>query len=389
MIKLITNDSWRIKYYSIKSNEILNANEALSKKILVTINDVDNFLSNGLFSLRRPGEYLPVAGLIPLPPKTCWNVSEKKYSFHSDLMSKKLPKKKSWEQIERLGEKYLYITNHKKIAVEVSGGLDTSIIIEFLLKKNIDFHLIGFVSDRWEFRTERAIQEYYISKIKNHTIFSYENCPAFDDLKNSPAHPMPQQESLFYKRHLIVAEAAVREKCDYILSGEAGDQIFGFPIDDVIIGNFLPSGYGYWSLSELWNSEFIYKNRGVKYISALAVGDMPGYLLSRRCGQRSDHMKLWVRNELKNILPSMLSDYAYKGFHDGWVAEGLKLAQESISKIASISYEAINHPELEPNRLIRDSQIYSSMPESLRSNFLARMAFVNWLHSLIQNSHVN
>jgi hypothetical protein len=100
-------------------------------------------------------------------------------------------------------------------------------------------------------------------------------------------------------------------------------------------------------------------------------------------------MKLWVRNELKNILPSMLSDYAYKGFHDGWVAEGLKLAQESISKIASISYEAINHPELEPNRLIRDSQIYSSMPESLRSNFLARMAFVNWLHSLIQNSHVN
>jgi asparagine synthetase B (glutamine-hydrolysing) len=389
MNRLIQNDSWLIKFYSIKDNEVLTSTEALAKKISVNKNDIHAFLNNGLFSLRRPGEYLPVAGLVAMPPKTCWNVSSEKYSFHSNLINKKLPEKKNWDQIEKLGEKYLNITKHKKIAVELSGGLDTSIIIEFFLKKKIDFHLIGFISDRWEFRTERAIQEYYINKIKNHTLFSYENNPAFNDLKNSPPHPLPQQESLFYKRHQIVAEAAIRNKCDYVFSGEAGDQIFGFSTEDVITGNDLPSGYGFWSLSELWNSEFIYRVRGVEYISALAVGDIPAYLMSRRSEQKSDHMKLWIRKELKNILPSMLSKYAYKGFHDGWVAEGLRLAEASINTIASISFDAINHPELEPKKLIHDSQIYSSMSESLRSNFLARLAFVNWLHSLIKNNFIN
>jgi hypothetical protein len=383
---LISNNTWQIKYYDLKTNQLVTSDEALSEKIEINKKDIDIILQNGLFSLRRPGKYTSIGNLIALPPKTSWDINERTYTFNSEVRKRMVPSQKDWDEIEELALNYLRVIEHQKIAIELSGGLDTSVVIEFFRKHKINCHLIGFTSNRWEFRTERAIQEYYLEKNNTHTTYSYESCPSFDDLTNTPPHPLPQQESLFYKRHMIAAEATKIAGCKYLMSGEAGDQIFGFPVTDVYTKTLLPGGYGYWSLAEIWNAEFVYKRIGIEYISALGVGNIPSFILSRRNQKESDHMKLWIRNELNSTLPTMLSKYAYKGFHDGWVSDGLRLAEKELWAISCVAYQAIKHESLEPEKLIFDSKLYSSLSEDGRKAFLLRLATVNWIHSLYKNN---
>jgi hypothetical protein len=186
-----------------------------------------------------------------------------------------------------------------------------------------------------------------------------------------------------------VAEKVQSINCEYLFSGEAGDQIFGFPADEISVGKFMPDGYGYWSLAEQWNAQYIYKKNQVNYISALGVGMLPTYLLSKRCGAKSDHMKLWIRKELSKMLPRMLSGYAYKGFHDGWVSDGLKLAINEIEIMSSFVYKLLKHKALETITILEDLIAYSSLSEAQKANFLIKLSLINWIHSLANNNYLN
>lgn len=383
---ILSNNTWQTRYYDFTTKTVLSAQEANLLKRKISSQDIDKIIKNGLFSLRRPGEYNAISNLIAIPPKTSWTCENQTITFHSELRRFFVPKEKKWDEIERAALSYLNLIKAKKIAVELSGGLDTSVIIEFLTKNRIDFFLIGFTSDRWEFRTERAIQEHYLKLNPAHKTFSYEKIPSFDDLTNSPVHPLPQQESLFYKRHLLVAQATKEAGCTHLFSGEAGDQIFGFPTHEIESNKPLPNGYGYWSLSEQWNTEHIYEKIGIKYISALGIGKIPSYILSRRQKKSSDHMKLWIRNELRSLLPDMLTKYAYKGFHDGWVSDGLKKAEDEIFSISSCAYEVVKHSAIHPDELVSDSKMYAALSEDMRKKFLTRLAAANWINSLYKHN---
>lgn len=389
MSKIINNNSWEIKYYDFKSDSLVSSEDVFANKVSIAHQDIDGALENGLFTLRRPGQYRAICGLATLPPKTSWSLCKNTYTFNKDLRKKIVPFEKSWDEIDVLVKKYLNLISDKKVAIELSGGLDTSLVIEYFLGKKIDISLIGFISDRWEFRTERAIQEYYLNRVENYELLSYEECSAFSNLLKCPPHPVPQQESLFYDRHKLMAGKVSSLKCEYLFSGEAGDQIFGFPADEIKVNQFLPNGYGYWSLAEQWNAQYIYKKHHVNYISALGVGLIPSYLLSKRCGSKADHMKLWVRNELSNMLPTMLSKYAYKGFHDGWVSDGLKFAYNDIEIMSELSYRLTRHKALDPSRFLNEIKVYSSLSEKEKSTFLTKLSLVNWIHSLAVSGHLS
>ena len=61
---------------------------------------------------------------------------------------------------------------NKKFGVQLSGGLDSSLIIGILRNVGIEPVLIGLSNDRYEFRTERIIQEILLDGLSNNQLIS-------------------------------------------------------------------------------------------------------------------------------------------------------------------------------------------------------------------------
>lgn len=382
---IVENPSSDIMFYDLLDCKLKTSDDFLKLKRKINGDDLEAYLDNKLLNLRSPGTYRSISSAFAVPPKTKWSSIGDTYTFHSELIPKSVLSHVNLKTLENSALKYLEKFITSPITVECSGGLDSSIIIEFLLRHGFDICLSGFISDRYEFRTERKIQEYYFSKVNSSISLSYESYGAFDDLKQAPIHPLPAQESLSHKRHRVAADATLSLNSRLLLSGEAGDQLLGMRPNNIIKGVSIPAGYYYWSLAEKWSDQFVYKDIGVDYVSALAFGSLPQQIISMRSGLGEDHMKIWARNLLKDQLPEMLSKYAYKAFHDGWVMDGLASVLYDISELGKTTYEYIGHPEIHPDSLVADSLLYKSMPSDLKIRYLGRLAFATWIYSLARD----
>ncbi len=380
---IFKNESNRIVYFNAHSNKIIDEVEALNQALCFKYEDYYNFLSNGLNTLRCPGSYKYFNGLAAFPPQTIIKIDTANYHILENIPQYKILPKSSLinlkYEIKLLLKKYA----GKKIAVELSGGLDSSLVIEALLAFDIDPLLIGFCSDSFEFRTERIIQNYYQGKVSNSILLKYEDNFAFDNLKETPAHPIPVCESHFFQRHKTVASTAKNLGVDILLSGEAGDQIFGMPID-IGSNDTIPTEFGYWCLAEHWSNQYVYEKYGVQYISGLALDIIPSIILSLRNGQKSDPMKLWARNTFKDCLPRELSDFAYTAFHDGWIGAGLTHASHSIAEISELVYSKYKISALKPDTMMKSAKTYGTFDEEERKFFLSNLAFVTWYYALMK-----
>lgn len=382
MAALVFNRTSSIQYCRAEDGRLVELTETTQAQFKPTYEDVNRHLANGIFTLRRPGSYAPIAGLCALPPHTSWLVSSDVYKFAGDLR-KPHSKSSTVKDIFDYAQKLLAITKkeNKRVAVELSGGLDSSIVIEFLLRQSVPVSLIAFTSNRYEFRTERMIQSHYERRCSSVHLIPYENSPAFSHLDEVPSHPFPVQESLFFSRHMAAAKACKELGVEILLSGEAGDQLMGFEPESCDAFGHAPEGYAYWNLSELWSDQYVYQPLGCNYVSGLAVGKLPALILQARSGLGPDHMKMWARNNLENFLPKMLTKFAYKAFHDGWVIDGLITAAPTIYRISKNAYQITHHPELQPSLIQASAMQYRFLSEEQRAKFFAKLAFITWVFS--------
>jgi hypothetical protein len=377
----IKNETDNILYYSIDRNLFVDENEAIDLARSFKTDSYYNFMSNGMNTLRRPGIYKYFSGLAAIPPGTIVNAEINHYEINSQIKNYKIDYSKSISDLLREIQTILSGFNDKKIGVELSGGLDSSLIIETLLKFGVDPVLIGFSSDKFEFRTERVIQNIYEKRVKNSIMIKYENCLAFDNLKDTPIHPIPVTESHFFNRHLTVAKTAQEYKVDILFSGEAGDQLLSFP-NNIINNSQIPIEFSYWCLAEQWSNQYVFQNLGVNYLSGMALGAIPSLILSTRGLQPWDPMKLWARNKFKECLPKELSGFAYTAFHNGWVADGLINAAETIEEISETAFKALKIHDLNPQTMKFQAKGYSTFEEEKRKVFLMNLAFVCWYYSI-------
>lgn len=378
---IFKNESNRIIYYNSHSNKIISELEALNQVLSSTVEDYYNFISNGLNTLRRPGTYKYFNGLAAVPPQTLIKVDKANYHILENIPQHKINPKYSLTHLKNEIKLLLQKYEGKKIGVELSGGLDSSLVIEALLEFKIDPVLIGFCSDSFEFRTERIIQNYYKNKVSDSILLKYEDNFAFDNLKETPIHPIPVSESHFFQRHKTVALTAKNMGVDVLFSGEAGDQILSFPTE-IPSNETIPTEFGYWCLAEHWSNQYVFENYGTQYISALALGKIPSIILSLRNGHKWDPMKLWARNTFKNCLPIELSHFAYTAFHNSWVGTGLTQASNSIAEISEIAYAKYKIEALKPNTMKKLANEYSTFHEEKRKYFLSNLAFVTWYFAL-------
>ena len=381
MARLILNNTSKILYYRIDDGQTLDMAELSARPLRPSREDVDRHLENGVLQLRRPGTYLPIAGICALPPRTRWWITNDGYKFAGDLRPSRA-KTGTVEAALDYGRRMLVrMGRHKRIGVELSGGLDSSIVIEFLLREGVPVSLIAFTSKRYEFRTERAIQSHYEQRCSSVHLIPYEETPAFSRLEEVPPHPFPASESLFFARHQAAARACQKLGVDILLSGEAGDQLLGFEPEPCDADGCAPAGFAYWNLAEIWSHQHVYIPQGCCYVSAIALGRLPSMILQARSSSGPDHRKIWIRHKLRDYLPPMLTDYAYKAFHDGWVIDGMIAASRTIHRISNCAYKMTGHPELEPGLMEALSKQYRLFNEQDRARFLAKLSFVTWVYS--------
>jgi hypothetical protein len=319
-----------------------------------------------------------------MPPRTVWRVAEHTYSFVSSLDEVPIPVNATIGTLLRAVESQVDKLCGRKLVVELSGGLDTSIVIELLTAVGAQFELVGFTSDAYGFRTERAIQEYYIQKFRGATTFRYEDHAAFSGLVDVPIHPLPTNSTHFYSRHRLVASFASSLGSDAVLSGEAGDALFGWPTPSGE-SRILPPTHARWALSEAWSDQYIYRPFGVNYISFLAESEISAQIYAMRGHARADIHKWWARKSFAELLPRELSLYAYKAFHDGWVVDGLRTCSNDIYMMAAFVFERLNDPRIDPSSLRKLAMQYSVMPEQSRKNFLDLLSFVVWSYAFWRN----
>lgn len=378
-----SNKTNQIIYYSVDNNDFVNENEAIELSKVFNIDSYYNFLQNGLNTLRRPGVYKYFSGLASIPPGSVMVADKNHYQIISSINNFEVNYCKSSKDLMLEIKNRLNDFGNKKIGVELSGGLDSSLIIEALLNFGIDPVLIGFSSDKFEFRTEREIQKLYLNRVNDSILLKYEDCFAFDNLKETPIHPVPVSESHFFNRHLTVAKVAKKYNVDILLSGEAGDQILSFPIN-IKDKSYLPTEFSYWCLAEHWSNQYVYNKIGVNYLSGMALGSIPSLLISLRGIQPWDPMKLWARKQFKSCLPKELSNFAYTAFHNGWVSDGLKNASDTIEEISEFAFKQFKVEKLNPKSMKNQSIIYSTLDEEKRKSFLLNLAFVTWFYAIIK-----
>lgn len=345
--------------------------------------DVDYHIENGSFTLRRAGSYRPIANICALPPKTCWWVTADRYVFSHDLkLSRVCADSISLDDLLDYAVRVLMkLSKGKKIAVELSGGLDSSIIIEFLRRQPTSFFLVGFTSKRYEFRTERAIQLHYQDRCPSAHLIPYEDCSLFGALDEVPAHPFPAQECLYYSRHKAMARACATHGIDVLLSGTAGDPLLGYAPEPCSANGQAPTGCAYWNLAEMWSNQHVYQPLGCNYVSALALGRLPAMLLQARSGEGADPKKMWARQKFRDYLPKYLADFAYKAHHDGVVIDHLSSALSSIDRVSTCAYKLTGHPALAPSLMSNDVRNFRFLSRSQQENLYSRLAFATWAFS--------
>jgi tRNA U34 2-thiouridine synthase MnmA/TrmU len=89
------------------------------------------------------------------------------------------------------------IFENNRIAIDLSGGLDTSIVIGIIKHIGFDSFLVCMSSSRHELRTESFILDKYAELFKNVCLLNVKDSLPYSNLKSIPLHQDPSSFSLY------------------------------------------------------------------------------------------------------------------------------------------------------------------------------------------------
>jgi hypothetical protein len=331
----------------------------------------------------NPTNYKPVINdLYPIPPKTSWiyidgKFTQSKHRFINTFIDYNL------QDIKKVTSRYARIWN-KSIAVELSGGLDTSIIIGLLRDVGVNPYLMGAESERFEFRTERFIQNKLSLDHSRTILFSDEDGLPFANLKNVPIHFLPNKSSLFFHTNTPTLNSAKKFDVKIILNGIGMDSLL---IDE--IGK--PTEKYYFDMSNIddsWANDYVFEPHGIHYLNVATIPFVKRMIISLRKSQQEDVQKLWARKYFKELIPNELSQFSYKASFGAVNFDGLIKSREEIIAITnSVSKQTLLAVYQENNMrsLIDKVLSYDSSSEFL---FFGLLSYAVWANKLIESSLV-
>ena len=364
-------------YYSSSSDEFHSSIWSLLQSGLWKATDPFQFEQNNLLGVLKRNEWKPIfADLIPIYPgmelnrttQTAFDPTYIPSVFHAD-----------WDTVVAAAASFFQAFEGKKIGVQLSGGLDSSIIIGLLNYLKIPFYLVGMTTNRYEFRTERYIQELLIPLAKEAVLLDYGEYLPLSNLLDVPVHQYPELLSINYSSENAMALACQKLGVEILLTGDGGDNLFAeeIPMKPEQCP-WLPQVF-----SDPWPAEYIYQPRGVSLVPFFADEGFMDCIFNLRRGKGEDNSKWWARKYFERILPRELVNYKYCADFWGLYVSGM---QEAIPTIKVLFDQAF---ELTGNKIFSSSSTTSLLGQDMLDpkkemyqTIEARIAFAVWLHGL-------
>jgi hypothetical protein len=265
------------------------------------------------------------------------------------------------------------------IGVQLSGGVDSSIIIGLLRACGIPYSLVGLSAERYEFRTERHVQLKLAKECGNAELIDYEQCLPLTGLETVSSHAWPDLSCINFASDTCMAEACNRLGIEVLFSGSGGDVILGTAVpenpDDC---DWHPQIFNY-----PWPKEVVYAQHGVELVSFYDDPQIVNGLYNLRRGQRDDADKLWARQFFRNFLPSELVDFTYRADFWGVYVDGLQGALNTIRNLNSRAYELTGFGYFEPSSLecLLSEDLFQTK-KTLYQKIESRAALSVWINGI-------
>lgn len=385
MIIQINNPNKKVAYFdratqSIRENiwDLLTFDRLRSANLMAHEHNVCRYIP-------RPDQYKEVLyGIVPIPPRSRWLYDGNIFVTNNNSSIQESSKADLTDLLLSVGRLLIPI-KRKKIAVELSGGLDTSIIIGILDYLGVNPLLIGLKSDRYEFRTERAIQELFRKKFPSTQLIPHEENLPFKNLVNTPLHQLPSPSSVFHAQGIPIAKLCKQNEISILFTGMGVDALL---CDSPNLNGHHkhPDSWFSWALDDNWFNESVYVQSGISCPSAASSNSIIQIIWSMRQGQAEDSQKWWARSKFASFLPSELVNFAYKADHNGLYLDGIWNAEDEIRTIFQTAFEITKFNELNQRSfydLIRNIQCRDDKKDKL---FLARASFANWINALAREN---
>jgi asparagine synthetase B (glutamine-hydrolysing) len=284
-----------------------------------------------------------------------------------------------------LFESYFSQFTNKKIAVHLSGGLDSSIIIGLLNHFKIPFSLVGLESHRFEFRTEHTVQKILEPLGEITILIDMDDYPSFSNLSNRQLSQVPDDNIKQVEASKAVAFAC-KGIADVVFTGQGGDTLFVDSIPNLpyswkcnINNEFIPS----------FEVEHLYPNEGIELISPFADKNIINAIYSLRIGLGADPLKKWARYFFNEILPRELSEYTYSADFFGTSLSGLDMAKEEIITLFETAYEITNHYVFSRNEVTNFlKQDVFDFEYQAYISYCNRISLAVWYNSLKREGYV-
>lgn len=346
--------------------------------------NIQNHTVNSKTPANQPHKLLNVfQDFIVVNPGTYYDIESKELKeelYYPNYI--KLKKHEVFEVFEKYFDKY----NNRKIAVHLSGGLDSSIIICLLNHFKIPFYLVGLVSNRWEFRTEKAIQLKLAPLGLETKLIDMDEFPSFADLSKKELYQIPDKSIKQINASKIIAKTCKELGAEIVFTGQGGDTILADSITDRIntwscnIGN---------EFIQTYDAEVVYPIEGLELVSPFANKDIINALYSFRIGKKNDHLKKWARCFFSDILPRELVDYTYCADFFGTSMDGLSIVKPEIEKIFKNAYEVTGNIQFS----LKETQKFISIDVlnfeyQSYIEFCEKLSLATWYNALLREGYV-
>ena len=223
----------------------------------------------------------------------------------------------------------------RHIGVQLSGGVDSSLVIGLLKANRIPYSLVGLSTQRYEFRTERHVQLKLANECGKVKLLDYEESLPLSGIETVQAHAWPDLSCINFKSDSSMAEACNELGIEVLFTGSGGDVILGTEVpknpEDC---NWHPQIFNY-----PWPKEVVYAKHGVELVSFFDDPQFINCIYNLRRGHSDDADKLWARRFFRDILPKELVDYTYRADFWGLYVDGLRQSLQTIRNLHKIAYE--------------------------------------------------
>jgi hypothetical protein len=327
-----------------------------------------------------PDIYQPVVNnIVPIPSKSSWSFSSNVVALNETMS---LFKKRVFNLNDLTTSiiKLIHPLKNKKFGVQLSGGLDSSLIIGILRHVGIEPVLIGMSNDRYEFRTERIIQEILLNGSSNNKLICDDDYLPFSELLNIPKHPLPNSSSIFYSSENKMAQLFAQQRVDIVLNGMGLDTILCLSPNSKFRKQWYP-----FMFDNGWFRDFVYRPKGIDFSTAINSTRLINSIWNLRIKEGEDNSKEWARNHFSDFIPNELVNFRYKADHAGLLIDGIKSNFKTLEYLYELAFEKTKCSEFSKDEFVDLFRNYHLNDDKKIKLILSRTSYAVWLYSLFKD----